>query len=125
MIPDSDGTLIHQLCFIFSLKRNEGAHAWEPMLYYDLPQCENAAFVVIENLVKLILQTGHGSLLLTLTNSTMWFCPQVTLIHSKVALADAEVLPRVRQEVKESLLKEGVHLLLSRCIAHLLHVTVS
>jgi len=42
------------------------------------------------------------------------FCPQqVTLIHSKIALADAELLDSVRQEVKEILLRKGVCLLLS------------
>lgn len=41
------------------------------------------------------------------------FCPQqVTLIHSKIALADAELLHSVRQEVKEILLRKGVRLLL-------------
>lgn len=42
------------------------------------------------------------------------FCPQqVTLIHSKIALADPELLDSVRQEVKEILLRKGVRLLLS------------
>ena len=45
----------------------------------------------------------------------MVVCPQVTLIHSKVALADKELLPCVRQEVKEILLQKGVQLLLSTC----------
>lgn len=41
------------------------------------------------------------------------FCPQqVTLIHSKIALADTELLHSVRQEVKEILLRKGVRLLL-------------
>ncbi|XP_064125726.1 ferroptosis suppressor protein 1 isoform X3 [Loxodonta africana] len=40
---------------------------------------------------------------------------EVTLIHSQVALADKELLPCVRQEVKEILLRKGVQLLLSRC----------
>lgn len=42
-------------------------------------------------------------------------CPQVTLIHSQVALADKELLPCVRQEAKEILLRKGVQLLLSMC----------
>uniref|UniRef100_A0A8I5U0H8 Ferroptosis suppressor protein 1 n=1 Tax=Pongo abelii TaxID=9601 RepID=A0A8I5U0H8_PONAB len=37
---------------------------------------------------------------------------EVTLIHSQVALADKELLPSVRQEVKEILLRKGVQLLL-------------
>lgn len=44
-------------------------------------------------------------------------CPQVTLIHSRMALADKELLPCVRQEVKEILLRKGVQLLLSMCQA--------
>ncbi|XP_063526588.1 ferroptosis suppressor protein 1 isoform X3 [Pongo pygmaeus] len=40
---------------------------------------------------------------------------EVTLIHSQVALADKELLPSVRQEVKEILLRKGVQLLLSTC----------
>lgn len=55
-------------------------------------------------------------------HETQWFllcpvvvCPQVTLIHSQMALADTELLPCVRQEVKEILLRKGVQLLLSMC----------
>ncbi|XP_063637926.1 ferroptosis suppressor protein 1 isoform X1 [Pan troglodytes] len=40
---------------------------------------------------------------------------EVTLIHSQVALADKELLPSVRQEVREILLRKGVQLLLSTC----------
>lgn len=45
----------------------------------------------------------------------MLICPQVTLIHSQVALANKELLPCVRQEAKEILLQKGVQLLLSTC----------
>ncbi|XP_074400555.1 ferroptosis suppressor protein 1 isoform X1 [Zonotrichia albicollis] len=38
---------------------------------------------------------------------------EVTLIHSKTALADVELLPSVRQVVKEILLRKGVRLLLA------------
>ncbi|CAO2608193.1 Ferroptosis suppressor protein 1 [Lemmus lemmus] len=44
---------------------------------------------------------------------------QVTLIHSKVPLADKELLPCVRQEVKEILLRKGVQLLLSERVSNL------
>ena len=47
----------------------------------------------------------------------VFLCPQVTLIHSQMALADTELLPCVRQEVKEILLRKGVQLLLSTCKA--------
>lgn len=44
---------------------------------------------------------------------------EVTLIHSQVALADKELLPSVRQEVKEILLRKGVQLLLSERVSNL------
>ncbi|XP_013845884.2 apoptosis-inducing factor 2 isoform X3 [Sus scrofa] len=44
---------------------------------------------------------------------------QVTLIHSQMALADTELLPCVRQEVKEILLRKGVQLLLSERVSNL------
>ncbi|XP_007961382.3 ferroptosis suppressor protein 1 isoform X1 [Chlorocebus sabaeus] len=44
---------------------------------------------------------------------------EVTLIHSQVALADKELLPCVRQEVKEILLRKGVQLLLSERVSNL------
>ncbi|XP_054098938.1 ferroptosis suppressor protein 1 isoform X2 [Callithrix jacchus] len=43
----------------------------------------------------------------------------VTLIHSQVPLADKELLPSVRQEVKEILLRKGVQLLLSERVNNL------
>ncbi|XP_012579303.1 PREDICTED: apoptosis-inducing factor 2 isoform X3 [Condylura cristata] len=42
---------------------------------------------------------------------------EVTLIHSQMALADKELLPCVRQEVKEILLRKGVQLLLKSRLA--------
>ncbi|XP_074088545.1 ferroptosis suppressor protein 1 isoform X2 [Macrotis lagotis] len=44
---------------------------------------------------------------------------EVTLIHSKVPLADPELLPCVRQEVKEILLQKGVELLLNERVINL------
>ncbi|XP_017897997.1 PREDICTED: apoptosis-inducing factor 2 isoform X2 [Capra hircus] len=44
---------------------------------------------------------------------------EVTLIHSQMALADTELLPCVRQEVKEILLRKGVQLLLSERVSNL------
>ncbi|XP_074152640.1 ferroptosis suppressor protein 1 [Sminthopsis crassicaudata] len=44
---------------------------------------------------------------------------EVTLIHSKIQLADPELLPYVRQEVKEILLQKGVELLLSERVTNL------
>ncbi|KAI1231620.1 hypothetical protein IHE44_0007696 [Lamprotornis superbus] len=42
---------------------------------------------------------------------------EVILIHSKPALADVELLPSVRQEVKEILLRKGVQLLLGEKVS--------
>ncbi|XP_026641193.1 apoptosis-inducing factor 2 [Microtus ochrogaster] len=50
---------------------------------------------------------------------------QVTLIHSKVQLADKELLPSVRQEVKEILLRKGVQLLLSERVSNLEELPLS
>ncbi|XP_032850456.1 ferroptosis suppressor protein 1 isoform X2 [Tyto alba] len=44
---------------------------------------------------------------------------EVTLIHSKIALADPELLDSVRQEVKEILLRKGVRLLLSERVSNI------
>ncbi|KFU87536.1 Apoptosis-inducing factor 2 [Chaetura pelagica] len=48
---------------------------------------------------------------------------EVTLIHSKPALADVELLESVRQEVKEILLRKGVHLLLNEKVSNLESLT--
>ncbi|XP_039402718.1 ferroptosis suppressor protein 1 isoform X1 [Mauremys reevesii] len=50
---------------------------------------------------------------------------EVTLIHSKIALADVELLPCVRQVVKEILLKKEVRLLLSDRVSNLHMLTLN
>ncbi|XP_039176435.1 ferroptosis suppressor protein 1 isoform X3 [Crotalus tigris] len=50
---------------------------------------------------------------------------EVTLIHSKMALADGGLLPRVREEVKETLTQEGVHLLLGQKVSNLHMLTLN
>ncbi|KAJ6661567.1 hypothetical protein lerEdw1_013806 [Lerista edwardsae] len=50
---------------------------------------------------------------------------EVVLIHSKMALADVELLPCVRQEVKETLLRMGVHFLLSEKVVNLPTLTLN
>ncbi|XP_053168657.1 ferroptosis suppressor protein 1 isoform X2 [Hemicordylus capensis] len=50
---------------------------------------------------------------------------EVILIHSKTALADVELLPCVRQELKEILIRKGVHLLLSERVANLPTLTLN
>ncbi|KFO36953.1 Apoptosis-inducing factor 2 [Fukomys damarensis] len=49
----------------------------------------------------------------------------VTLIHSQVSLAEKELLPCVRQEVKEILLRKGVQLLLSERVSNLEELPLS
>ncbi|RXM35801.1 Apoptosis-inducing factor 2 [Acipenser ruthenus] len=50
---------------------------------------------------------------------------EVTLIHSRVALADVELLPSVRQGVKEGLLQKGVQLLLSEKVSNLAELSIN
>ncbi|XP_065602384.1 ferroptosis suppressor protein 1 isoform X2 [Cyrtonyx montezumae] len=50
---------------------------------------------------------------------------EVTLIHSKIALADVELLQSVRQEVKEILLRKGVRLLLSEKVSNMQKLTAN
>ncbi|MGH0125789.1 UNVERIFIED_CONTAM: hypothetical protein FKN15_051030 [Acipenser sinensis] len=50
---------------------------------------------------------------------------EVTLIHSRVALADVELLPSVRQGVKEGLLQKGVQLLLSEKVSNLTELSIN
>uniref|UniRef100_A0A672UCT5 Ferroptosis suppressor protein 1 n=1 Tax=Strigops habroptila TaxID=2489341 RepID=A0A672UCT5_STRHB len=50
---------------------------------------------------------------------------EVTLIHSKIALADVELLASVRQEVKLILLRKGVRLLLSERISNVEDLTTN
>ncbi|XP_061229913.1 ferroptosis suppressor protein 1 isoform X2 [Neopsephotus bourkii] len=50
---------------------------------------------------------------------------EVTLIHSKIALADAELLASVRQEVKSILLRKEVHLLLSERVSNVEDLTTN
>ncbi|KAG8000413.1 Apoptosis-inducing factor 2 [Nibea albiflora] len=47
------------------------------------------------------------------------FVKQVVLIHSRIGLADPELLPSVRQEAKEVLLQKGVELLLGHKVSNL------
>lgn len=48
---------------------------------------------------------------------------EVTLIHSKIALADVELLPHVRQTIKDILLKKGVKLVLGQRVCNLDQLT--
>ncbi|XP_066456587.1 ferroptosis suppressor protein 1 [Eleutherodactylus coqui] len=50
---------------------------------------------------------------------------EVTLIHSKTALADAELQPCVRQTVKDILLRKGVRLVLGQRVSNLNELTLN
>ncbi|XP_063291243.1 ferroptosis suppressor protein 1 [Pelobates fuscus] len=50
---------------------------------------------------------------------------EVTLIHSKVALADVDLEPKVRQAIKEILLKKGVKLVLGQKVSNLDELTLN
>ncbi|XP_049711772.1 ferroptosis suppressor protein 1 isoform X4 [Elephas maximus indicus] len=84
---------------------------------------QQAAIQAYEDIVRqvqssqVIVVVGGGSAGVEMAAEIKTEYPEkeVTLIHSQVALADKELLPCVRQEVKEILLRKGVQLLLSRC----------
>ncbi|NWW90824.1 AIFM2 factor, partial [Rhynochetos jubatus] len=70
---------------------------------------------------KRILVVGGGAAGVEMAAEikTEYPAKEVTLIHSKPALADAELLDSVRQEVKEILLRKGVRLLLSERLSNM------
>ncbi|KAJ7324243.1 hypothetical protein JRQ81_017263 [Phrynocephalus forsythii] len=86
-----------------------------------------AAIQTYEDMVKevqkapriVIVGGGSAGVEMAAEVKTMYPTKEVTLIHSKNALADVELLPRVRQEVKETLIQEGVHLVLGERVANL------
>ncbi|XP_003783646.1 apoptosis-inducing factor 2 [Otolemur garnettii] len=88
---------------------------------------QQAAIQAYENLVKqvqrsrFIVVVGGGSAGVEMAAEIKTEYPEkeVTLIHSHVPLADQELLPCVRQEVKEILLRKGVQLLLSERVSNL------
>ncbi|XP_005996180.1 apoptosis-inducing factor 2 isoform X3 [Latimeria chalumnae] len=88
---------------------------------------KESAIQMYENLVQevqkaeRIVVVGGGSAGVEMAAEIKSDYPQkeVTLIHSKVALADVELLPSVRQTVKEILLRKGVKLLLSQRASNL------
>ncbi|XP_011370463.1 apoptosis-inducing factor 2 isoform X1 [Pteropus vampyrus] len=88
---------------------------------------QQEAIQAYENMVKQvqcsqsIVVVGGGSAGVEMAAEIKTEYPEkeVTLIHSQVALADKELLPCVRQEVKEILLRKGVQLLLSERVNNL------
>ncbi|XP_049711773.1 ferroptosis suppressor protein 1 isoform X5 [Elephas maximus indicus] len=86
---------------------------------------QQAAIQAYEDIVRqvqssqVIVVVGGGSAGVEMAAEIKTEYPEkeVTLIHSQVALADKELLPCVRQEVKEILLRKGVQLLLKSRLA--------
>ncbi|XP_076773063.1 ferroptosis suppressor protein 1 isoform X1 [Arvicanthis niloticus] len=89
--------------------------------------CQQAAIQAYEDMVKqiqrsqFIVVVGGGSAGVEMAAEIKTEYPEkeVTLIHSRVPLADKELLPCVQQEVKEILLRKGVQLLLSERVSNL------
>ncbi|KAM6105703.1 LOW QUALITY PROTEIN: ferroptosis suppressor protein 1 [Pterocles gutturalis] len=85
-----------------------------------------SAIQTYENMVKeiekseriLVVGGGAAGVEMAAEIKTEYPAKEVTLIHSKIALADVELLDSVRQEVKEILLRKGVHLLLSEKVSN-------
>ncbi|XP_069609319.1 ferroptosis suppressor protein 1 isoform X1 [Ranitomeya imitator] len=50
---------------------------------------------------------------------------EVTLIHSKIALADVELLPHVRETIKDILLEKGVKLVLGQRVSNLKELSLN
>ncbi|KGL83440.1 Apoptosis-inducing factor 2, partial [Tinamus guttatus] len=67
----------------------------------------------------LVVGGGSAGVEMAAEIKTEYPAKEVTLIHSKMALAEVELLPSVRQEVKEILLRKGVHLLLGERVTNL------
>lgn len=89
--------------------------------------CQQAAIQAYEDMVQqvqrseFVVVVGGGSAGVEMAAEIKTEYPnkEVTLIHSQVTLADKELLPSVRQEVKEILLRKGVRLLLGERVSNL------
>ncbi|KAL2769787.1 ferroptosis suppressor protein 1 [Daubentonia madagascariensis] len=94
---------------------------------YNEVSSQQAAIQAYEDMVKqvqrsrFIVVVGGGSAGVEMAAEIKTDYPEkeVTLIHSQVPLADKELLPCVRREVKEILLRKGVQLLLSERVNNL------
>ncbi|XP_075698867.1 ferroptosis suppressor protein 1 [Rhinoderma darwinii] len=91
------------------------------------------AIQIYEDLVKEVQKAKHvvvvggGSAGVEMAAEVKTDYPEteVTLIHSKVALADTELQPCVRQTVKDILLKKGVKLVLGQRVSNLDDLTLN
>ncbi|XP_060053956.1 ferroptosis suppressor protein 1 isoform X2 [Erinaceus europaeus] len=92
---------------------------------FNAVSSQQAAIQTYEDMVKQVQRSqfitvvGGGSAGVEMAAEIKTEYPEkeVTLIHSSVALADKELLPCVRQEVKEILVRKGVQLLLNSRLA--------
>ncbi|KAE8591206.1 hypothetical protein XENTR_v10018341 [Xenopus tropicalis] len=92
---------------------------------------KDQAIQVYEDLVKEIQKAKHvvvvggGSAGVEMAAEVKTDYPEkeVTLVHSKVALADVQLQPKVRRTVKEILLSKGVRLILAQKVTNLDQVT--
>ncbi|XP_027639229.2 ferroptosis suppressor protein 1 [Falco naumanni] len=73
----------------------------------------------------LVVGGGAAGVEMAAEIKTEYPAKEVTLIHSKIALADVELLDSVRQEVKEILLRKGVRLLLSERVSDVENLTLN
>ncbi|XP_042339406.1 apoptosis-inducing factor 2, partial [Plectropomus leopardus] len=67
----------------------------------------------------LVVGGGSSGVELAAEIKTEYPDKKVVLIHSRMALADPQLLPSVRREAKEVLLEKGVELLLGQKVANL------
>ncbi|XP_036591326.1 ferroptosis suppressor protein 1 [Trichosurus vulpecula] len=95
----------------------------------DLQSAVEAYEVMVKQIQKSqrVVVVGGGSAGVEMAAELKTDYPEkeVTLIHSKALLADPELLPRVRQGVKEILLEKGVELLLSERVSNLEELPVN
>ncbi|CAI9566110.1 unnamed protein product [Staurois parvus] len=97
----------------------------------NITTTKDAAIQMYEDLIKEVQKAKHvvvvggGAAGVEMAAEVKTDYPEkeVTLIHSKVALADAELEPCVRRAVKEILLNKGVRLVLGQKVANLDELT--
>ncbi|KFP27269.1 Apoptosis-inducing factor 2, partial [Colius striatus] len=73
----------------------------------------------------LVVGGGSAGVEMAAEIKTQYPAKEVTLIHSKMALADVELLDCVRQKVKEILLRKGVHLLFGEKVSNMGDLTTN
>ncbi|XP_064001148.1 ferroptosis suppressor protein 1 [Pogoniulus pusillus] len=111
----SDGEELHYSHLIIAT----GSDGPFPGKFNEIVDMESA-IQTYEDMVKeiekseriLVVGGGAAGVEMAAEIKTEYPAKEVTLVHSKTALADVELLDSVRQEVKEILLRKGVHLLL-------------